>query len=125
MYQGRFKSFIVQTDEHLLTVCCYVERNAVRASLVERAEDWRWCSLWRRHFGDAVAKSLLSDWPVKRPRNWLAKVNDPEREDELKALRQSVNRGQPFGDDAWLSRAVERQGLKSTIRPRGRPFSYY
>jgi len=47
LYQGRFKSFIVQRDEYLLTVCCYVERNAVRADLVERAENWRWSSLWR------------------------------------------------------------------------------
>ena len=42
LYQGRFKSFPVQDDEHLLTVMRYVERNALRANLVERAEDWRW-----------------------------------------------------------------------------------
>ena len=34
VYQGRFKSFPVQTDEHFLTVARYVERNAVRAKLV-------------------------------------------------------------------------------------------
>lgn len=37
VYQGRYKSFIVQSGEHLLRVCRYVERNAARASLVERA----------------------------------------------------------------------------------------
>ncbi|MBM4094027.1 MAG: hypothetical protein FJ276_32160 [Planctomycetes bacterium] len=41
VYQGRFKSFPVESDEHLYTVCRYVERNAVRAGLVERAEDCR------------------------------------------------------------------------------------
>jgi len=45
VYQGRFKSFPVQGDEHFLTACRYVERNALRANLVERAEAWRWCSL--------------------------------------------------------------------------------
>ena len=45
VYHGRFKSFVVQTDEHLLTVCRYVERNALRARLVERAEAWRWSRL--------------------------------------------------------------------------------
>jgi putative transposase len=39
LYQGRYKSFPVQSDEHLLTVCCYVERNALRANLVERVEE--------------------------------------------------------------------------------------
>jgi len=38
LYQGRLKSVPVQTDEHLLVVCRYVERNPLRAKLVERAE---------------------------------------------------------------------------------------
>ena len=40
VYQGRFKSFPVQTDEHFLTVARDVERNALRAKLVTRWEDW-------------------------------------------------------------------------------------
>jgi putative transposase len=40
LYQGCFKCFPVQSDEHLLTVARYVERNAVGAGLVERAEQW-------------------------------------------------------------------------------------
>jgi putative transposase len=45
VYQGRFKSFPVRDDGHLLAVCRYVERNALRAGLVRRAEDWPWGSL--------------------------------------------------------------------------------
>lgn len=52
VYQGRFKSFPVQMDEHFLAVARYVERNAVRAKLVKRAEDWQWYSLWRRSQDD-------------------------------------------------------------------------
>jgi putative transposase len=48
VYQGRFKSFPVQTDAHFLTVARYVERNALRAKLVPRAEDWQWSSIWRQ-----------------------------------------------------------------------------
>ena len=40
LYQSRFKSFPIQADEHFLSVCRYVERNALRARLAERAEDW-------------------------------------------------------------------------------------
>src|SRR5271157_4832513 len=47
LYQARFKSFPVESDEHLYTVLRYVERNPIRANLVERAEDWRWSSLAR------------------------------------------------------------------------------
>ena len=41
LYQGRFKSFPVEADEGFLSVCRYVERNALSAGLVKRAEDWR------------------------------------------------------------------------------------
>ena len=48
VYQGRFKSFPVQDDGHFHVLCRYVERNAQRAELVERAEDWRWGSGYRK-----------------------------------------------------------------------------
>ena len=48
LYQGRYRSFPVESDEHFYQVMRYVERNALRANLMERADDWRWSSLWRR-----------------------------------------------------------------------------
>src|SRR5256885_16689856 len=67
LYQGRFKSFPVESDdEHFLCVSRYIERNALRANLVPRAEDWRWSSLWRRlhERGGAAASAplLLAEW---------------------------------------------------------------
>ena len=48
VWQGRYKAFVIEDDAHLLTVIRYVERNPVRARLVDRAEDWEWGSLsWR------------------------------------------------------------------------------
>ncbi len=126
VYQGRFKSFPIKRDEHLVTVLRYVERNALRSRLVKRAEDWRWGSLWRwvnRRLATAVGPDLpvLSDWPLDRPRGWAALVSEPLTEAELESTRQSVKRGSPFGDDAWVRRTADRLGLESTLRPRGRP----
>lgn len=121
VYQGRFKAFPVQTDAHFLTVVRYVERNALRAGLVDRAEEWRWSSLWRRERGDKKARAFLSEWSVNRPRNWVAWVNQPETETELEVLRRSVQRGRPFGGETWVHRMAKRLGLESTLRPRGRP----
>lgn len=121
VYQGRFKSFPVQTDEHFLTVARYVERNALRAKLVDRAEHWQWSSLWRRAQGDPKRTVWLSEWPVEQPRNWAARVNQPETAAELEGLRVSVNRGQPFGSESWVVRMAKRLGLEATLRPPGRP----
>ena len=121
VYQGRYKSFVVESDSHLLTVCRYVERNALRANLVERAEYWRWGSLWHRHYNQRTSSRLLDDWPVRFPDNWTVHVNQPQTAEELDALRNCVRRGQPFGSDTWMSNMVQRYSLQSTLRARGRP----
>lgn len=121
LYQGRFKSFPVQADDHFLVVCRYVERNALRAGLVVRAEEWRWSSLWRRAQGRHAALAWLAPWPIERPRNWLDWVNEPQTEAELEALRCGVQRGRPYGSGTWVRRIAGKLGLESTLRPRGRP----
>ena len=121
LYQGRFKSFVVQTDEHFLTVCRYVERNALRAGLVARAEDWRWSSVWQTTYGDTQQQAIVSEWPITRPAEWVAWVNAEEGAAELTRLRQSVVRSQPFGQAEWVTMMIERFGLGSTMRSEGRP----
>ena len=121
VYQGRFKSFPVQTDAHFLTVARYVERNALRAKLVPRAEDWQWSSIWRRGQEEAKLTAWLRAWPVERPRDWVTRVNRPQTPSELEALRVSVQRGRPFGEEDWVLRMARRFGMESTLRSRGRP----
>jgi putative transposase len=122
VYQGRFKSFPVESDEHLWTVLRYVERNPLRARLVKRAELWRWGSLWRRTSGDDDARAILCQPPITLPRNWTAYVNRAETKSELEALRTSVRRSQPFGACAWQQKIARQLHLEHTFRPRGRPF---
>ncbi len=121
LYQGRFKSFPVESDEHFYTVARYVERNGRRANLVDRADAWRWCSLWRWLHGDADSRRLLSDWPVTRPSDWVQHVQTALTKQELDAVRRCVQRGQPYGSNAWCAAAIKELGLEHTIRARGRP----
>jgi REP-associated tyrosine transposase len=121
LYQGRFKSFPIAADDHFLTVCRYVERNALRANLVKRAEQWRWGSLWRRQQEDPELPKILSRWPVAEPRHWVDFVNQPQTEAEVEQLRKCIQRGRPYGNEAWTARAAMKLGLQSTLRPRGRP----
>ena len=100
LYQERYKSFPVETEEYFYQVVRYVERNALRANLVTCAESWRWSSLRRAEREDA-AFPILSSWPLARPADWLRIVNQPQTEAELEALRRSVKRGCPFGGHAW------------------------
>jgi putative transposase len=121
LYQGRYKSFPIEGDEHFYQVVRYVERNALRQNLVRRAQNWRFSSLWRRVQGTSESLSLLSDWPLPRPRSWVQYVNQPQSDAELEAIGRSVQRGQPFGGADWTQATAKRLGLESTFRPRGRP----
>ena len=115
VYQSRFKSVPVQTGQPLLTVWRYVERNPLRAGLVERAELWPWSSLGASTTGDDTV--TLGPSPIATPSDWVERVNALQTASELAAIRSSLESGQPFGDVAgqnWPSR-------KLGWRPRGRP----
>ncbi len=122
LYQGRFHSFPVQDDRHLLAVCRYVEANAFRADLVARSERWPWGSAWLRVAGPPEAQTLLSPWPTPRPSNWAALLNEPLSVGTLRQLRTSVVRGRPYGEEKWTRRVTERLDLHVTFHDRGRPW---
>jgi len=136
VYQGRYKMFPVQArritaaerrqgvldkGSSLWTVLRYVERNALRAGLVARAEQWRWGSLWRRSQGPPEHRAMLSDPPDPWPDNWLEWVNRPQSAEEEQAVAGSIARGRPFGTAEWAEAVAAKLGLEATLRPRGRP----
>ena len=111
--QGRFKSFPVQHDEHLLMVLRYVLQNPVRSGLAASVDDWPWSSWCRSELADPC--------PVEVEMNWLAQVDEPLSPSQLASIRESVNRQRPFGESDGQTKIASQFGLESTIRPRGRP----
>jgi putative transposase len=121
VYQNRFKCFPVEGDDHFYIVVRYVERNASRANLCSRAENWRWGSLWRRQGGAALPLIPLDAWPLPMPSDWVDIVNTPQTEAELEAVRRAVVRNSPFGSPEWAAITAEKLGLQAALRQRGRP----
>ncbi len=110
--QGRFNSFPVQGDEHLLTVLRYVEQNAVGAGRVARAEDWRWCGLWARNHGDDTIQAMLAPWPVQRP------VEEQGRQGTTDGIAVSRSRaGSPWPFRRWRPRGSAGQARGRCNRP--------
>jgi putative transposase len=118
LYQGRFKSFPVQENYHLLTLLRYVEANPLRAGLAERAGQWPWST-------DGLLAGeyapLFSPWPLPRPANWSDLVEARWTDAELSQIRTSVQRGRPLGEETWTEQTARRLGLELTLRPTGRP----
>ena len=128
VWQGRFKSPVIQADEHLLVVLRYIEANPLRASMVTNPGDYRWSSY--QYHGLGRTDALLSpfrEWQrlgpteAERRRRWRAKFRASQREEELKAVRASVCSGRPLGHTTWIEHIARRLGIDPHPRPRGRP----
>ena len=117
IWQGRFKSFPIQEDDHLLAVLRYVERNPLRAKLANKAENWHWSSAARERAG----LPELDPGPVPRSRQWRRYVNEPQTDTEVVQVRESIRRGRPFGHTPWVKKTARKLGIESSLRPRGRP----
>jgi putative transposase len=128
VWQGRFKSPVIQDDEHLLAVLRYIEANPVRAKMVEDAGAYRWSSFGCHGLGRAdplltpvTSYEALAKTPAARRRRWSAFVHRTPAETELAAIRRSNETGLPYGEAPWVDRLCRRLKLDLTIRPRGRP----
>jgi putative transposase len=128
VWQGRFKSPVIQNDEHLLAVLQYIEANPLRAKLVRRAEDYPWSSYRAHALGDTnelvdrlVTFKQLSPNPAIRQRRWAERVHRVMKDELLRQIRRSAASGLPFGGANWVTRLAKRLDLDLTIRPRGRP----
>ena len=122
VYQDRYRAFAVQSERYLINVCRYVERNPVRAGLVQYAEDWSWSSLREpRNFCNVLR---TDPWPIPKPPNWPDLVNAPDTAEELVQLRRCVKRGRPLGEAEWTTEMAKRLGVERSLRPGGRPPKY-
>ena len=119
LYQGRFKSFPVGDDSHLLTVA------QLRGAKSAAGPDGRACGVLAlfkpaQRIGKQAAGPLLTELPVACRDDWLQWVNEPQTDKEMEQLRISVARGRPFGSPAWQAQSAKKLGLEFTFRKRGR-----
>lgn len=128
VWQGRFKSPVVQDDGHLLVVLRYIEANPVRAGLVASAGDYRWSSFGAHGHGrpDPLLSPLpelaaLGRTPAEQQARWRRRVEAAQRPQELLAVRDSLRSGKPLGDNDWVQSMASRLGVNLEPRPRGRP----
>ena len=119
VYQGRYRASAIQTDRHFLTVCRYVERNALRAGLVTRAQDWAWSSLFERCKNSNRIR--LAAWPISPSPDWVEFVNQPQTAGEVEAIRKAVQKNAPFGGSDWVRHTAKVLDLEQKLHPQGRP----
>jgi putative transposase len=120
VYQGRYKSFAAESNDHLANLIRYVERTALRASLVRRAERWLYSSLGQERLEPSELRVPLSAWPIPRRRDWIEWVNRPQTAAEEAAIQRCIRQNRPYGSERWIGRTMTKLGWREPL-PRGRP----
>jgi putative transposase len=128
IWEGRYKSSLVQTDGHLLACCRYIELNPVRARMVAAAQDYSWSSC-RARLGyarsavldlDPCYRALAADESTRRER-YREFLQDAVPEGEWDLIRTAVQRGQLTGNETFSERIAALLHRKIENRGRGRP----
>ena len=128
LWEGRFRSGLVEGDAHLLGCMRYIELNPVRAGIVRAPADYRWSSA-RHHLG-LGADPLLTDhalfWslgntPFEREAAWREFLGQPVAAAEVREFTAACLRGAAVGSAAFLARMNAETGRPVVPAQRGRP----
>ena len=120
LWQGRYYSSVLD-GEHLHAAVRYVERNPVRAGIVEKAEDYMWSSA-RPHAGLRKDTVLSQDLPLLETiPDWAGWLRDEDDMGTVYRIREATMRGDPCGGLDFLANIGQVIGRDLTKRLRGRP----
>ncbi|MBC7609520.1 MAG: transposase [Polaromonas sp.] len=132
LWEGRYRSTLIQTDRYLLSCMAYIDLNPVRAGLVSEAKDYPWSS-YGHYAGSRTDKLIaphplfwsLGNTPFSREAAYAQMVRAGIKPDHEAALTQSVLSGWALGEAdfvADLQKRTERRVQKSRAgRPVVRP----
>lgn len=117
LWEGRFKSFIVD-ERYLVAAIRYIERNPVRAKVVNKAEDYEWSSA--RFHVKRESSSLLSDFYLLQDiQDWSEYLRDNDREEDLRLFRRHGESGRPLGDPIGLMNLAMKYGWELMPKKKG------
>jgi len=130
VWQGRYKSSLIDKDNYFIWCGLYTELNPVRAGLVRNPEDWKFSSF--RYYGvgeeNSLTENLIDIDPYylelgasteERSKKYLENMQSVIREDFLSNLRKGLDQG-IFGRESFVREAKEKFKIGS-LRPGGRP----
>jgi putative transposase len=110
LWQGRFKACLLD-EAHLWNAVRYVERNPVRAGLVERAEDYRWSSA-AAHCGRRPDPILSDDLPlIGVVSDWASWLSIEEKKEDLEFISSRARMNRPCASDEFVRKLEAQFGI--------------
>ena len=128
VWEGRYRSCLVDPDTFFLLCQKYIEQNPLRAGLVQKPEDWHWSS-YRHHVGaetipwisDHPSYWALANTPFERQLTWQKSVLDSLNRVDLEKVSSHLNFGWPLASDQLLKQLSQKISRPLAPRRAGRP----
>ena len=120
LWQGRFYSCILDKN-HALSAIKYIERNPVRAKMVENASDWKWSSAKAHITGKNKEISLEDISLLIKKENWGRYLEEPDEESTIEIIKCHTNTGRPLGEDNFIKKLEKQLDRRLKALPIGRP----
>ena len=127
LWEGRHRASLVQSERYLLTCMRYIELNPVRATMVDRPEEYRWSSYGVNAWGDVKwiqsheEYLQLGQTPEERYFAYRELFKHQLSEENLHLFRKAVHYSQPVGDECFRQQIEHQYGIKLGYMKRGRP----
>jgi putative transposase len=131
LWEGRYKSCLIQSDRYLLDVYRYIELNPVRAGIVSNPEDYRWSSYRSNALGNV--SDLCTPHPEylnlggdsdKRRENYRELFKHHFSDTVLEQIRKATNKGMIVGNDRFREEIEALTGRRLKEKKRGRPVGW-
>jgi len=128
LFEGRFRSSLIQTERYLLTCMAYIDLNPVRAGMVAQAKDYTWSS-HAFYVGARTDKLItshplyweLGNTPFAREASYAKMVDAGVSVNQHSALTQSVLTGWALGEDQFMAQLQQKTVRRVTKSKAGRP----
>ena len=120
LWEGRFKSYPLNRT-HLYAAMRYIERNPVRAKIVENAWDYYWSSA-RSHVFKQKNSLLDDNFMTSEIQNWKLFLSREDKQDDINLLKMHANTGRPLGDSQFIN-AIEKSTGRILHRQKSGPKS--
>jgi putative transposase len=128
LWEGRFKSSLIDSERYLLTCHRYIELNPVRAGMVDHPAAYPWSS--NDHYCGRRMDDLITEYPQyralgtsqgERQDTFRSLSRQPLRECELQEIRVAINTDSALGSDEFMDTAEAILGRSVRTPKRGRP----
>lgn len=117
LWQSRFDSYPMD-EKYLWAAVRYVERNPVRAGMVQISDAYKWSSAGS-HVDNSMNEVLTPFYLMKKINDWRAYLAEPEDEEKLRILRRHQSTWRPLGDEVFVKGLEEVEGRVLTKQKPG------